>query len=60
MTPEEAKRNQKTSCSKFTRLANYIENAIALSKSIEAGELMKQSLKDLMKNVCEYNTHTKC
>ncbi|EFX72352.1 hypothetical protein DAPPUDRAFT_254568 [Daphnia pulex] len=50
LTPEEAKSNQKTSCSKFTRLANYIENAIALSKSIEAGELMKQSLKDLMKN----------
>lgn len=58
LTPEEAKRNRKTSRNKFTRLAKSIENAIAHSKSIEAVELLKQSLKEHYEECMRM--HTKC
>jgi hypothetical protein len=57
-TPEEAKLNRKTSRNKFTRLAKAIETAIAHSKSIEAVELLKQSLKEHYEDCMRM--HTKC
>lgn len=44
LPPEEDKRNRKTARKKFMRLVKPIENAIALFKSIEDVELLKQSL----------------
>jgi hypothetical protein len=46
LTPEEAKKIRKTSRTKFTKITKSIEIAIAHSKSIEAVELLKQSLKE--------------
>jgi hypothetical protein len=58
LTLEQARHGRRLARTKFTKLITTIESAMALSKSIEAVELLKQALQDLYEECLRM--HTKC